>query len=86
MASFMEMRDLLLLSYESGNINDEEVTLGGISVKNPKFPCEQYPRFNLDDMNEAECLVELRFAKHDIPRLAEFQRSSRAFREQFHQE
>ena len=39
--------------------------------KNPEFPCEQYPRCNLDDMNEAECLAELKFAKHDIPRLAE---------------
>ena len=68
------MRDLLLLSYESGHINDEEFLLlweEFLSKKTPEFPCEQYPRFNLDDMNEAECLAELRFAKHDIPRLAE---------------
>lgn len=73
MASFKEMRDLLLLSYESGDINDEEFLLlwEEFLSKNPEFPCEQYPRFNLDDMNEAECLAELRFAKHDIPHLAE---------------
>ena len=53
--------------------NDEEFLLlrEEFLSKNPEFPCKQYPRFNLDDMNEAECLAELRFAKHDIPHLAE---------------
>ena len=35
------------------------------------FPYWQYARFQLDAMLEDECLSEFRFAKADIPRLAE---------------
>ena len=42
MASFKEMQDLLLLSYESGDINDEVFLLlwEEFLSKNPEFLCE----------------------------------------------
>ena len=36
-----------------------------------RFCYENYERFSLDDMNDAECLGEFRFRKHDLPLLAE---------------
>lgn len=61
------------MSYESGDINDEEFLLlwEEFLSENPEFLCEQYPRFSLDDMNEAECLAELRFGKDYIFHLAD---------------
>ena len=32
---------------------------------------EDFGRFSLDDINDAECLAEFRFRKHDLPLLAE---------------
>ena len=37
---------------------------------NLDFPYEQYPLFDLDDMQNDECLVEFRFHKNDLPILA----------------
>ena len=39
--------------------------------KNPDFCYESFERFSLDDINNAECLAEYRFRKHDLPLLAE---------------
>ena len=39
--------------------------------KNPEFPYEDYERFDLDVMDDAECKAEFRFTKSEIPRLAE---------------
>ena len=39
--------------------------------KNPEFPYEDYERFDLQDMNDAECKAEFRVKKGDIPVLAE---------------
>ena len=36
----------------------------------PIFPYWKYPPFELEDMNEDECVLELRFKKQDIPRIA----------------
>ncbi|CAB4022736.1 Hypothetical predicted protein, partial [Paramuricea clavata] len=38
---------------------------------NPDFPYDEYMPFNLDDMDESECLAEFRFEKQHIPLLAE---------------
>ena len=35
-------------------------------LKNPNFSYEEYERFSLDEMNDAECLAELIFRKHDL--------------------
>ena len=39
--------------------------------KNPNFSYEEYDRFSLDEMNDAECLAEFRFRKHDLQILTE---------------
>ena len=73
MASFKEIRELLLLSFENETINDDEFLLLSeqFKSKNPDFPYENYLGFELDDMDESECLVEFRFQKRYIPLLAD---------------
>ena len=73
MPSFHELRELLLLSYDDGTIDDEEFLLlyEEFKPKNPDFSYEEYDRFSPEDMNDAECLAEFRFKKHDLPLLAE---------------
>ena len=39
----------------------------------PNMPYDSYPEFNLDEMNEGECLAECQFKKVDIPLLAKAQ-------------
>ena len=39
--------------------------------ENLDFPLDAYDRFNLDVMNKAECIAELRFEKRHILRLEE---------------
>ena len=36
----------------------------------PSMPYDSYPEFNLDEINEDECLAECQFEKVDIPLLA----------------
>ena len=73
MASFKEMRELLLLSLEHNTINEEEFLLlsEGFESKNPDFPYENDAAFDLDDMDESKCLAEFRFQKRHIPLLAD---------------
>lgn len=73
MASFKEMRELLLLSHANNTIDDEEFLLlyEQFRSKNPDFPYDNHPRFSLDDMDESECLAEFRFQKRHIPLLVE---------------
>ena len=73
MASFREARLMLLDSYDNGLIDEEElVMLYDLNTpKNPVFPYGNYERFNLTDMDEAECKAELHFEKSDLPELAE---------------
>ena len=73
MASFKEMRELLLLSLEHNTINEEKFLLLSeeFESKNPNFPYENDSGFDLDDMEESECLVEFRFQKRHIALLAD---------------
>ena len=73
MVSFHELQELFLLSHAQGILDDEELLLlyEEYSPKNPDFSYENFGRFSLDDINDAECLAEFRFRKHDLPRLAE---------------
>ena len=73
MASFKEIRELLLLSLEHNTINEEEFLLLSeeFESKNPDFPYENHAGFDLDDMDESECLAEFRFQKRHIPLLAD---------------
>ena len=69
MVSFHELQELFLFSHSQGILDDEELLLlyEEYSPKNPDFCYE----FSLDDINDAECLAEFRFRKHDLPLLAE---------------
>lgn len=73
MSTFKEIRDLLLYSYSDDIISDEEfVTLYDCyQSKNPDFSYQCYARFDLEDIDLAECKAEFRVEKQDILRLAE---------------
>ena len=73
MASFKELRDLLVISYDGKIISDEEFLLlyETFQSKNPDFDYESFPSFDLDGISSADCYAEFRFEKQDIPLLAE---------------
>ncbi|CAH3159199.1 unnamed protein product [Porites lobata] len=73
MSSFKEVRELLLVAYDSEIINDEEflVLFENYRSRNPQFPYNSYPRFELENMQDDECLAEFRVKKEDVPRLAD---------------
>ena len=72
MSSFSDMRNLLLFLYHSKCISDEEfLTLyESYSSKNPDFPYSAYPKFDYDQMDESEYLVEFTVRKQDVTMLA----------------
>jgi hypothetical protein len=82
MASFRDARLMLLDSYDDGLIDEEELlVLYDLNTsKNPVFPYESYERFELTDMDEAECKAEFRFEKSDLPQLAEALRIPQEFK------
>ena len=71
--SFKELREALLLSYEENTISDEEFLLlyDEYSSKNPEFEYSNYEPFDLDKLGDAECKVNFRVEKRDLPALAE---------------
>ena len=73
MSSCHVVQDQRLLSYEDGILDEEEFLLlhEQFMLKNPDFLYEEYDRFSLDEMNDAECLAEFRFRKHDLQILSE---------------
>jgi len=70
--SFRETRKMLLLAYDCNIISDDEflVLWESYRSKNPDFPHSSYARFDLQNIDEAECLAEFRVQKQDIPVLA----------------
>ena len=76
MATFRKVRELLLLSFDDGDISDDEFLLlyDANNSKNPDFPYHNYEHFDLEELDESECLAEFRFRKRDIPLLAEAMR------------
>lgn len=70
---FREIRELATLCFGLGYISVAEfgVLLDEYESCNPDFPYHEYMPFNLDDMEESECLAEFRIEKHHIPPLAE---------------
>ena len=73
MASFKELRNILLIAFDSGDLSDEDflVLYNAYHSKNPEFPFAIYGRFSLDATDEAECLANFRVRKEDIPLLVE---------------
>lgn len=73
MASFKEMRSILLQSFDDGCISEDKFLLlyDVNTSKNPDFPYESYRKFGLNDMDDSECLYEFRFRKSDLHVLSE---------------
>ena len=74
MAAFEDFRQLLILYYDANFINDEDFVLlyDIFSSRNPRFPYYEYACFDLNNMSEAECKAEFRFAKKkNLPAVAE---------------
>lgn len=69
MSSLKDFRELLILSYNSNFVSDEEFVVlnSAFQSKNPDFSYDSYPSFDLDDVNEAECKAEFRVGKRDLP-------------------
>lgn len=69
MASFREVRDLLLDSFDDGELSEDEFLLlyDLNTSNNPDFPYECYGEFSLDDLDDSECFAEFRVHKTDIP-------------------
>ena len=76
MPNFRENRALILQSYLSGILSDEEfVLLYDVNTsKNPDFPYWNYERFDLDKLSDQESEAEFRFYKTDIFELADMLR------------
>jgi len=62
MATFRKVCELLLVSYDDGDISEDEFLLlyDANSSKNPDFPYQNYEHFDLQEFNESECLAEFR--------------------------
>lgn len=59
--------------YYDMNVLDDAKFLLLYDLYNPQnldLPCELYPRFDLENLTEDECLSAFRFEKADIPRLS----------------
>ena len=73
MASFRDIRNLLVESFDDDDISEDEFLLlyDANTSKNPDFPYDCYGSFDLNDMDDSECLAEFRFHKNDVPVLLE---------------
>ena len=72
MATFREVRDLVAVAcFEEIIDEDDFLLLWDLhDSKILHFPYEDYGRFELDEMDDSECLAEFRVKKHDLPDLA----------------
>ena len=73
MTSFRDVRNLLLLAHDDGVIDDDDFLLlyDQYQSRNPEFPYDSYPKFDLDEIDESECLAEFRCKKRDIAILSD---------------
>ena len=70
MASLREVRDALLLSHDSGVVDDEEfLFLYDINQSKNDYCYWAYDKFDLETMNDAETWSEFRFLKNNLFRL-----------------
>ena len=68
--SFKHARDALVFCHDNGVIDDEEFCLL-YDANRSKNPYVEYGKFDLEEMDDAECKAEFRFRKEHIPVLAE---------------
>ena len=64
---------MVLISHSQGLITDEELLLLlDLNIaRNPEFSHDVYDRFDLDEIDQAECKSEYRIEKRDIPFLVD---------------
>ena len=69
MATFRKVRELLLTSFDDGDISEDEfLLLHDVNrSKNSNFPYQNYEHLDLERLDESECLAEFRFTKSDVP-------------------
>ncbi|XP_068737629.1 trichohyalin-like [Montipora capricornis] len=72
-SAFKDLRNSLIIRYDDGFIDDEDFILlyDLYSSKDLDFPYDVYAPFDLDELDEAECVAEFRFRKRDVRALAE---------------
>ena len=68
---FKETEDFILLCYDQGILNDKELLVLYEQSPSLDLPYSSYPLFDLDNMEDDECLAEFRVKKRDIAALAE---------------
>ena len=73
MASFRDIRNLLVESFDDDDISEDEFLLlyDANTAKNPDFPYDCYGSFDLNEMGDSKSLTEFRFHKNDVPILLE---------------
>ena len=70
--NFKELQELITVCYALGDIDDVDFAILSkvYASKNLDLPYKLHERFNLDNLEEDECIAEFRFRKTDIPDLA----------------
>ena len=70
--SYVPARDLLVVAYDENLLTDEELFLlyDSYTSENLDLPYYSYPKFDIDDLEDDECVSEFRFHK-DLFSLAE---------------
>ena len=68
MANMLERRNVVVEANGDGLLDDEEFVLlyDLNSSRNLNIPYWQYPNFDLDNMQDDECISEFRFVKNDM--------------------
>ena len=71
--AFKNVRNLLLINYNDGFIDDDEfaVLYDLYSSKNFDFQYDSYTPFDLEELDESESFAEFRFGKRDTRNLKE---------------
>ena len=68
--SLRAVRDLLLIMYSEGLLDDEEfLVLYDMNFSREIYPYWDFTKFDLTDWDDTRCKTELRFAKKDLPEL-----------------
>lgn len=70
--NFKETREFIAVCHALGDISEEDFVIlsKAFSSKNPDLPYKSYAKFKFDEIDEDECLAELRFMKEHMPTLA----------------
>ena len=69
MASFRDIRNLLIESFDDDGISEDEFLLlyDANTPKNPDFSYGSYKSLDFNEMDNSECLAEFRFYENDVP-------------------